>query len=108
MDLRADDIRPFLANTPRSGLEAGFVIRLGRETKTEAITELAVPPVEESVETREPENDRPKFDVELVPGSYRIVTSVINSEVPLLEFRIPSYWRDIETAIDDPSTGIFL
>ena len=55
-------------------------------------------------ETREQEaNAEPApapFSVDLIPGSSRIVTSVVNPFDGSVLFRIPAWWTDLEGALE--------
>jgi hypothetical protein len=61
---------------------------------------LTIDPVLSPATDTATEEKRPdRFFVDLVPGSNRIVTTVVQDEAGQMRFRIPAYWDDIEAAL---------
>ena len=60
--------------------------------------------VEAPGEAREQEAEAPPrpapFSVDLIPGSSRIVTSIVNPMDGSVLFRIPAWWTDLEGALE--------
>jgi hypothetical protein len=98
------DIRMSDAPAVMSAAKAAYTIRLARKETgaPQEVLTVEAPPAPE--ETEAPAPDKKKrgadFSVELIPGSMRVVTTVIDPETEAIRFRIPAFWTDVEAALE--------
>lgn len=104
-----------LQNPAKYGLvsmsRAGATIRFARggdANNTIVPEELAVAAAEQTETNNKTSEKQTTLSVDLIPGSNRIVTTIVNADTNTVLFHIPAWWSESELDNPDSERGTYL